>query len=140
MTTREKEMFKASAEYCNTTEPLLTKSAEYSFIRGAQWSDENPNWIKTEDELPPEGTEVIAFHHKWIDEDFNPNGTRVGFMQDDGFISATWNNDDDCYDTCYEEGDDYYKGVSGIQGADEYHKQFAKPNMPTHWMKMPTHP
>ena len=30
--------------------------------------------------------------------------------------------------------------VSGIPVADEYHKQFAKPNMPTHWMKMPTHP
>ena len=89
MTTREKEMFKASAEYCNTTEPLLTKSAEYSFIRGAQWSDENPNWIKTEDELPPEGIEVIAFHHKWIDEDFNPNGTRIGFLNGKGFINYT---------------------------------------------------
>ena len=43
----------------------------------------------------------------------------------------------DCYDTCYEEGDDYYKGVSGIPGMDAYHKQFAKP---THWMEMPTHP
>ena len=62
------------------------------------------------------------------------------FMQDDGFVSATWNDEEDCYDTCSEEGDDYYKGVSGIPGADEYHKQFAKPNMPTHWMKMPTHP
>lgn len=32
------------------------------------------------------------------------------------------------------------KGVSGIPGMDAYHKQFAKPNMPTHWMEMPTHP
>ena len=55
-------------------------------------------------------------------------------------LSATWNDEQDCYDTCSEEGDDYYKGVSGIPGADEYYKQFAKPNMPTHWMKMPTHP
>ena len=23
---------------------------------------------------------------------------------------------------------------------DEHHMKFAKPNMPTHWMKMPTHP
>lgn len=97
-------------------------------------------WNKVSEKEIPFGEEVIAFNEKWIDEDFNPNGTRVGFMQDDGFVSATWNNDDDCYDTCYEEGDDYYKDVSGIQGADEYHKQFALPNMPTHWMKMPTHP
>ena len=62
-------------------------------------------WNKVSDKEIPFGEEVIAFNEKWIDEDFNPNGTRVGFMQDDGFISATWNNDDDCYDTCYEEGD-----------------------------------
>lgn len=73
---------------------------------------------------------MIAFNEKWIDE---ANGTRVGFIQDDGFVSATWNNEDDCY----EEGDDYYKGVSGIPGMDAYHKQFAKP---THWMEMSTHP
>lgn len=30
---------------------------------------------------------------KWIDEDFNPNGTRVGFLGDDGFISAEWNDE-----------------------------------------------
>ena len=48
----------------------------------------------------PIGEEVIAFNEKWIDEDFNPNGTRVGFMQDDGFVSATWNDEQDCYDTC----------------------------------------
>lgn len=97
-------------------------------------------WNKVSEVELPFGEEVIAFNEKWIDEDFNPNGTRVGFMQDDGFISATWNNEQDCYDTCYEEGDDYYKSVSGIPGADEYYKQFAKSNMPTHWMEMPTHP
>ena len=72
-------------------------------------------WNKVSEKEIPFGEEVIAFNEKWIDEDFNPNGTRVGFIQDDGFVSATWNNEDDCYDTCYEEGDDYYKGVSGIQ-------------------------
>ncbi len=90
--------------------------------------------------MPEFGVEVIAYHEKWIDEDFNPNGTRVGFIQDDGFISASWNNEQDCYDTCKVEGDDYYKGVSGIPDMDNYYKQFAKPNMPTHWMEIPTHP
>ena len=67
------------------------------------------------------------------------NKEQLGLLID-GFISAAWNNDDDCYDTCYEEGDDYYKGVSGIPGAEIYYKQFALPNMPTHWIEIPTHP
>ena len=97
-------------------------------------------WNKVSEKELPFGKEVIAFNKEWINSDFNPNGTRIGFLQDDGFISASWNNDDDCYDTCYEEGDDYYKGVSGIPGAEIYYKQFALPNMPTHWMEIPTHP
>lgn len=97
-------------------------------------------WYKMSEIKPEFGIEVIGYNEKWIDEDFNPNGTRVGFIQDDGFTSASWNNEQDCYDTCYVEGDDYYKGVSGIPGMDEYHKQFAKPNMPTHWMPIPKHP
>ncbi len=40
----------------------------------------------------------------------------------------TCNEDCDCYCTTYEEGDD----------VDAYGRK--KPNMPTHWMKMPTHP
>lgn len=61
MTTREKEMFKASVEYCNTTEPLLTKSAEYSFIKGAQWADKNPKypWISVKDDLPWKHKEMV---------------------------------------------------------------------------------
>lgn len=97
-------------------------------------------WNKVSEKKLPYGEEVIAFNKKWIDEDFNPNGTRVGFLGDDGFISAEWDDECDEYETHYEEGDDYYDGVSGIPGADKYHKQFARPNMPTHWMKMPTHP
>ena len=41
-------------------------------------------WNKVSEKELPFGEEVIAFNEKWIDEDFNPNGTRVGFMQDDG--------------------------------------------------------
>ena len=98
-------------------------------------------WIDINKQPLEEGIEVIAYNEKWIDEDFNPNGTRIGFLNGDGnFTSATWNNEQDCYDTCWEEGDDYYKGVSGIPGEDEYHRQFAKPNMPTHYMLIPKHP
>ena len=42
------------------------------------------------------------------------------------------------YGTHYEEGDDYNDVPASM--LDEHHMKFAKPNMPTHWMKMPTHP
>ena len=51
-------------------------------------------WNKVSEKEIPFGEEVIAFNKEWIDEDFNPNGTRIGFLLDDGFISATWNNMD----------------------------------------------
>ena len=56
-------------------------------------------WINYKEEEPPFGVEVIAYHHKWVDEDFNPNGTRVGFLSDEGFISAFWWDYQDCYET-----------------------------------------
>ena len=37
-----------------------------------------------------------------------------------------------------EEGGDYDDVPASM--LDERHMKFAKPNMPTHWMKMPTHP
>ena len=37
-------------------------------------------WINYKEEEPPFGVEVIAYHHKWVDEDFNHNGTRIGFL------------------------------------------------------------
>lgn len=115
-----------------------SESLEKGFVCGAKWADNHPyypHWYRTSEKELPFGEEVITFNEKWIDEDFNPNGTRIGFLQDDGFISATWNNEQDCYDTYYEEGNDYYKDVSGISGADDYHKQFAKPK----WNKAQPH-
>lgn len=44
-------------------------------------------WNKVSEKELPLGVEVIAFNKEWIDEDFNPNGTRVGFMQDDEDVS-----------------------------------------------------
>lgn len=65
-------------------------------------------WNKVSENELPYVEEVIAFNEKWIDEDFNPNGTRVGFLQDDGFISAKWNDEYNEYETPYEEGDDFH--------------------------------
>ena len=35
---------------------------------------------------PNECEEVLAFNSKWIDEDFNPNGIRIGFYNGEDFI------------------------------------------------------
>ena len=45
-----------------------------------QKMNKNMKWNKVSEKELPFGEEVIAFNEKWIDEDFNPNGTRVGFM------------------------------------------------------------
>ena len=82
---------------------------------GLEAADANPKspWIKYKDEKPKVGVEVIAFHPKWIDEDFNPNGTRIGFLSDGGFTSAFWWDYQDCYETISkmhcESNKDFYR-------------------------------
>lgn len=99
-----------------------------------KWLRELDEWISI-DEYPLEKfVEVLAFNKAWIDEDKCPNGIRIGFLGEDGFISATWNMEHDCYDTVYEEGDDYYKGNRFVI---EEEKKKALPNMPTHYMTIP---
>ena len=70
-------------------------------------------WINFEEEKPITGEEVLAFNKKWIDEDFNPRGIRVGFLGFDGFISAFWYDEQDCYETISklhcESNKDFYK-------------------------------
>ena len=106
-------------------------------------------WVKIDAEHPlPYGQEVIGYNKEWVHEDFNPSGTRIGFLNDIGFISAKWVNDQDCYATCSEEGDDYeifqvlpdgtrktyckYENGEGVEGY--------LPNMPTHFMLIPKTP
>ena len=106
-------------------------------------------WIKIDADHPlPYGQEVIGYNKEWVHEDFNPSGTRIGFLSDIGFHSAKWVNDQDCYDTCSEEGDDYniyeilpdgtrktwckYENGEAVEGY--------LPNMPTHFMLIPKTP
>ena len=60
-------------------------------------------------------------------------GAEVHFLQEE-----EKNDEWDQYVTHYEEEDDYDDVPASM--LDEHHKKFAKLNMPTHWMKMPTHP
>ena len=82
------------------------------FLEGAEFALEN-RYINYQEQKPPFGVEVVAYHHKWVDEDFNPNGTRVGFLGDEGFISAFWWDYQDCYETISklncESNRDFYR-------------------------------
>ena len=58
-------------------------------------AETNNVWISVDDKPIPKGQFVIAYHPKWVDEDFNPQGVRIGFQGDDGFISAYWWDSED---------------------------------------------
>lgn len=106
-------------------------------------------WVKIDADHPlPYAQEVIGYNKEWVDEDFNPSGTRVGFLTDTGFFSAKWVNDQDCYATCFEEGDDYKVSQILPDGARKTWCKYENgeavegylPNMPTHFMLMPKTP
>lgn len=101
-------------------------------------------WVKIDEQHPlPKFEEVLAYNKAWIDEDFCPLGVRIGFLGEDGFLSATWVNDQDCYSTCSEEGDDYDTYQTQPDGTKKtwYHRDGKAiegylPNMPTHFMRI----
>jgi hypothetical protein len=78
----------------------------------------NNNWILVSEQKPEIGIEVLGFSKEWIDEDFNPTGQRVCFLNEskDGYwLSAEWLDYQDTYVT-----DDK--------------------TAPTHWMPRPQSP
>lgn len=99
-------------------------------------------WIDVKEHPLQFGVEVIGYNPAWIDDDFNPNGTRIGFLSDYGddnkdgvnvvndgkitgvrhFCQAKWIDTHDTYITLYGESDD------------------PEDNMPTHYMLIPKHP
>ena len=83
-------------------------------------------WIKVSEKLPTPGTEVLLYNEKWINEDFNPKGIRIGFRDDvSGWISAYWCNYHDDYHTRTSDEDD-------LQFVDSK----AENQVPTHWMEI----
>lgn len=110
-------------------------------INNPSMQDLKDGWISIKDRPLKLGEEVIGYNPSWIDEDFNPNGTRIGFLSDYGdnevegqinienpdggyqhFCQAKWCDYHDTYHTLY-----------GEVGEDE-------PNMPTHYLLIPKHP
>ncbi len=73
------------------------------------------SWIKIEEnKVIDYEFEVIGFNPEWIDEDFNPEGTRVCFQTDSGekgWCSAKWIDNQDCYHADFESAPTYIIGI-----------------------------
>lgn len=114
---------------------------DFEYVTPAEWIDIKKHPLTQED------GEVIGYNPEWIDHDFNPNGTRIGFIDGDGnFTSAKWVDTHDYYATMCEPGDDH---DTTFLGEPYYYKPFgngyrhvkgSRPNMPTHYMIIPKHP
>lgn len=88
-------------------------------------------WIKVTDRLPQPGIEVICFNPAWIDEDFNPNGTRCGFLNGDKetFTTAYYWAYQDCYMTISREE---------CEGSSSYSDHIKDNTEPTYWCEIPS--
>ena len=79
-------------------EEIFRLKAENERLRG-----EVDVWHNYSTDKPPVGIEVIGQSDEWINEDYNPNGVRIGFQNIDEengpFITAKWNDYQDFYDT-----------------------------------------
>ena len=117
-----KEKIKKESEGYGTLAP--------AFIEGANFALEKL-WINFKEKEPPIGVEVIAYHHKWVDEDFNPNGTRIGFLSDDGFVSAVWLDEHDCYETISE---------MHCEDEEDFFEDYIDNTEPEFWFPMPKCP
>lgn len=87
-------------------------------------------WIKLSERKPEHSQEVICFNEAWVDEDFNPNGTRIGFLNGGGtFTTAHWLDYQDTYIT-----------VTIQVGEIIFWDHISNNTEPTHWMEMPKKP
>lgn len=97
------------------------------FFEGAEFALD-VQWINFKEEKPPFGVEVIAYNNKWINEDFNPNGTRVGFLGGDGFISSFWLD----YQKTYE-----YNSKLNCESNKDFYRSNIDNTEPEFWFPIP---
>lgn len=96
-------------------------------------------WINYREQKPPFGVPVIAYHHLWVDPDFNPNGTREGFCTDNvasdsetnpyDFVSAHYWNYQDCYMTISKSEIECHE--------NEYSENIRNSIEPEYWTEIP---
>lgn len=89
-------------------------------------------WVKITPKIKiPEGIQVLCYNKEWIDPDFNPEGTRVGFfIEHIGFTTAHWWDYQDTYMTISSDHCD-----PGI-----FSKEILDHIQPTHFMVLPKGP
>lgn len=88
-------------------------------------------WNNVRDKSPEHGVEVICFNKAWVNEDFNPSGIRIGFLNGDGdFTTAHWWDYQDTYVTISKTDCDNEGFSDEIKMSTE----------PTHWMILPKTP
>jgi hypothetical protein len=55
-------------------------------------------WFPTAERLPEVCQPVIGYADRWVDSEYNEMGMRECFRNDDYWLSAAWNNYQDCWD------------------------------------------
>lgn len=81
---------------------------------------------------PPYGLEVIGYHKSWIHPDFNADGIRICFRNDDDeWISAVWIDEQDYYSS-FDTTDGNEKDPNTIYAAEN--------TKPSHFFKIPKSP
>ncbi|WP_273210755.1 hypothetical protein [Runella zeae] len=104
--TKYEESGDSTRHWCDMYFGVHHESVFESGLRGwlacYQWlQQKNNHWIPASENLEF-GIEVIGFHPDWVHDDYNPNGTRIGFFQEGidepFFSSAMWDNEADCYE------------------------------------------
>jgi hypothetical protein len=101
--------------------------ADLNALLSMRPEEKEEQWINIKDELPESGIEVLLFNEKWINEDWNPKGMRIGFLDDvAGWVSSYWCNYHDEYHTRTTDEDDH-----------QFEDFKAENQIPTHWMPLP---
>lgn len=141
----------ASAQRQNPkVDPMLIFSVESFALIMEAWQCENitkwadlpenartwsPGILFTEvtaDTRPPNGHEVIGYHPTWIHPDFNPEGTRICFINDENeWHSAGWVDYQDTYVSLYT-ADGNEKEPNTIYELEN--------TAPSHYFKIPKSP
>lgn len=105
--------------------PNDKRTRDNAYIDWAQFgAREAQRFIPLDEEMPPEHEEVLFYNPKWINEDFNPRGIRIGFMSNDDFTTAHWWNYQDTYETISHVSCD---------GNESYSQEIRESIKPTHW-------
>lgn len=105
--------------------PNNKQTSESAFVDwGRIGAREVQRFISLNEMKPPFNELVLFSNEKWINEDFNPYGIRIGFRTSDDYITAHWYDYQDCFET-----------ISHIDcdGNSQFSKEIRESIEPTHW-------